>query len=117
MFYVYTIHDFLHSLKLISNESGKLTVVNSQGHKVIITADPLKFEFYNKNGDLAVVLNDNNQLIVEPLRVKREKIGDDDEAAAVEVRIFQRFPNSPPTHFESKLYFNNSIFSSTVKPL
>ncbi|XP_032524398.2 neutral alpha-glucosidase AB [Danaus plexippus] len=72
------------SLKLISNEGGKLTVVNSQGHKVIITADPLKFEFYNKNGDLAVVLNDNNQLIVEPLRVKREKIGDDDEAAAVE---------------------------------
>ncbi|XP_045457347.1 neutral alpha-glucosidase AB [Melitaea cinxia] len=67
------------SLKLVSNENGKLTLTNSQGHKVVISVSPLKFEFLDLNGEVAVVLNDNNQLMVEPLRVRRERIGDDDE--------------------------------------
>ncbi|CAH2098841.1 unnamed protein product [Euphydryas editha] len=74
------------ALKLISNENGKLTLTNSQGHKVVITASPLKFEFLDLNGEVAVVLNDNSQLLVEPLRVRREKIGDDDEGN-VEVSV------------------------------
>lgn len=58
--------------------------MNSQGHKVVIRATPLKIEFLNKAGDVAVVLNDNAQLVVEPLRVKKERI-DDEDGNAVEV--------------------------------
>lgn len=36
------------------------------------------------DGETAVVLNDNGQLVVEPLRVKKERI-DDDEQNPVEV--------------------------------
>lgn len=46
---------------------------------MVISVSPLKFEFLDVNGEVAVVLNDNNQLMVEPLRVRRERIGDDDE--------------------------------------
>ncbi|XP_023954548.1 neutral alpha-glucosidase AB [Bicyclus anynana] len=66
-------------LKLISQENGKLTLANTQGHKVIITTEPLKIEFVDHTGEVAVVLNENSQLVVEPLRVKTEKIGEDDE--------------------------------------
>ncbi|CAG4975279.1 unnamed protein product [Colias eurytheme] len=68
-------------LKLLSNEAGKLTLKNSQGHKVVITAEPLKLEFLDKNGETAVVLNENAQLFVEPLRVRRS---DDEEGNEVE---------------------------------
>lgn len=61
---------------MISNENGKLTLKNIQGHKVVITAEPLKFEFLDKNGETAVVLNDNAQLFVEPLKVRN---GDGEE--------------------------------------
>ncbi|XP_072933966.1 neutral alpha-glucosidase AB [Epargyreus clarus] len=67
------------ALKLVSNEAGQLTLMNTQGHKVVITSDPLKFDFLDKNGEVAVVLNGNCQLFVEPLRTKREKVADDDE--------------------------------------
>ena len=76
---------FVHRLKLVSNENGKITLINSQGHKVVITAEPLKLEFVDLNGEISVILNDNNQLFVEPLRVRREKIGDDDDANVVEI--------------------------------
>lgn len=60
-------------IKLVSNENGKLTLANSQGHKVVITAEPLLLEFVNTAGEVAVVLNDNGQLVVEPLRVKKQE--------------------------------------------
>lgn len=78
-----TLH-FYFRLKLISNENGKLTLANTQGHKVIITAEPLKFEFVNVAGDTVVVINDNHQLLMEPLRVRKEK-SDDEDTNIVEV--------------------------------
>ncbi|CAH2242557.1 jg8129 [Pararge aegeria aegeria] len=81
-------------LKLISNENGKLTLSNTQGHKVVITIEPLKIEFVDHTGEVAVVLNENSQLVVEPLRVRREKIGDDDEQGnIVEVSIPEHTDN------------------------
>ncbi|XP_041985617.1 neutral alpha-glucosidase AB [Aricia agestis] len=65
-------------LTLISNESGKLTLSNAQGHHVIITVEPLKFEFTDRAGEVAVVVNDNGQLVVEPLKTKVE--GEDEDA-------------------------------------
>nr|BBD49479.1 alpha-glucosidase [Samia ricini] len=56
------------SLKLVSNENGRLTLTNNQGHKVVVTAEPLKIEFLDRSGEVAVVLNENSQLLVEPLR-------------------------------------------------
>ncbi|KAI8433613.1 hypothetical protein MSG28_015632 [Choristoneura fumiferana] len=69
-------------LKLVSNEKGVVTVANSQGHKVLITAEPLRLEFLDLDGQLAVLLNGNSQLVVEPLKVKEEgEEGDDNEGA------------------------------------
>lgn len=46
---------------------------------MVITIEPLKIEFVDRAGEVAVVLNENSQLVVEPLRARREKISDDDE--------------------------------------
>lgn len=73
---------FFYSLKLISNINGEVTLKNGQGHSVVITAEPLKFEFLDKNGDVAVVVNENSQLLVEPLKEKGKKaVGNDDEGS------------------------------------
>ncbi|XP_063543327.1 neutral alpha-glucosidase AB isoform X2 [Cydia strobilella] len=68
------------SLKLVSSEKGVVTVVNGQGHKVLITAEPFKLEFLDQAGDVAVVVNGNAQLEVEPLKVKEEG-GDEDDSS------------------------------------
>lgn len=62
----------------MTNVNGKLIVINSQGHKVVITAEPLKIEFVDSAGEVAVVLNENSQLLIEPLRVRRERVDDED---------------------------------------
>ncbi|XP_063898479.1 neutral alpha-glucosidase AB isoform X1 [Helicoverpa armigera] len=95
-------------LKLVSNENGKLTVTNSQGHKVIITAEPLKLEFVNLAGDVAVVLNDNGQLVVEPLRVKKERI-DDEDTNIVEVEEEGTWGENFKSHHDSKPRGNEAI--------
>lgn len=51
---------------------------------MVITAEPLLLKFVNAAGEVVVVLNDNGQLVVEPLKVKKERI-DDDDANIVEV--------------------------------
>lgn len=66
-------------MKLVSNANGKVTLKNSQGHSVVITSEPLKFEFLDKQGEVAVVINENSQLLVEPLKAKREKTVENDE--------------------------------------
>ncbi|XP_035450853.2 neutral alpha-glucosidase AB isoform X1 [Spodoptera frugiperda] len=95
-------------LKLLSNENGKLTLMNSQGHKVVIRATPLKIEFLNKAGDVAVVLNDNAQLVVEPLRVKKERI-DDEDGNAVEVEEEGTWGESFKSHHDSKPRGNEAV--------
>ncbi|XP_048486007.1 neutral alpha-glucosidase AB [Plutella xylostella] len=71
------------SLKLLSEKDGKLTVANSQGHQVIITMDPLKIDFLDARGDVAVVLNEKSLLQVEPLRTKEEKVDVDENGESV----------------------------------
>lgn len=70
---------------MLSNDKGKLTLENTQGHKVVITAEPLKFEFLDQNGDVSVILNDNAQLLVEPLKTKKEKVVEEEGGDIVEV--------------------------------
>jgi hypothetical protein len=73
-------------LKEISKADGKLVIANSKGLQVVITAKPLKIEFMDKNGEVAVVLNENAQLLVEPLVPKRDKI--DENGDSIPVSIF-----------------------------
>lgn len=54
---------------------------------MIITAEPLKFEFVNSAGNTVVVINENHQLLMEPLRVRKEKL-DDEDSNVVEVVSF-----------------------------
>ncbi|RVE53825.1 hypothetical protein evm_001487 [Chilo suppressalis] len=61
------------NLKEVSKKDGKLTLENTKGHRVVITADPLKIEFLDKNGEVAVVFNENSQLQVEPLVSKQDR--------------------------------------------
>ncbi|XP_075987890.1 glucosidase 2 subunit alpha isoform X2 [Anticarsia gemmatalis] len=96
-------------LKLISNENGKLTLSNTQGHKVIITAEPLKFEFVNLAGDTVVVINDNHQLLMEPLRVRREKASDDEDANMVEVDEEGAWSENFKSHHDSKPRGNEAV--------
>lgn len=96
-------------LKLVSNENGKITLINTQGHKVVITAEPLKLEFVDLNGETSVILNDNNQLFVEPLRVRREKIGDDDDANVVEIEEEGTWSENFKSHMDSKPRGNEAI--------
>ncbi|KAJ8707977.1 hypothetical protein PYW08_010343 [Mythimna loreyi] len=96
-------------LKLLSNENGKLTLANTQGQKVIITAEPLLLEFVNAAGEVAVVLNDNGQLVVEPLRVKKERI-DDDEANVVDVQEEEgTWGENFKSHHDSKPRGNEAV--------
>ncbi|CAF4944893.1 unnamed protein product [Pieris macdunnoughi] len=95
-------------LKLISNENGKLTLKNSQGHKVIITAEPLKFEFLDKNGEPAVVLNDNAQLFVEPLKVRNG----DGEETDIEGSLAENFKS----HHDSKPRGNEAVSIDVAFP-
>ncbi|KAL4706124.1 hypothetical protein ACJJTC_012923 [Scirpophaga incertulas] len=71
-------------LKKISSKDGKLVVANHNGLQVVITADPLKIEFLDKNGEVAVVLNENSQLLVEPLVAKHAKLNENGEEIPVE---------------------------------
>ncbi|XP_053620573.1 neutral alpha-glucosidase AB [Plodia interpunctella] len=64
-------------LELVSSDDTKVIAANSQGHRVVITVDPLKIEFLDKSGESAVVLNENNQLFVEPLRKRKEAVEDE----------------------------------------
>ncbi|CAB3247164.1 unnamed protein product [Arctia plantaginis] len=95
-------------LKLISNENGKLTLSNNQGHKVIITAEPLKFEFVNLAGDTVVVINDNHQLLIEPLRVRKEKL-DDEDSNVVEVEEEGTWGENFKSHHDSKKRGNEAV--------
>ncbi|XP_039761408.1 neutral alpha-glucosidase AB [Pararge aegeria] len=96
-------------LKLISNENGKLTLSNTQGHKVVITIEPLKIEFVDHTGEVAVVLNENSQLVVEPLRVRREKIGDDDEQGNIVEEEEGAWSENFKGHHDSKPRGNEAI--------
>ncbi|GBP26287.1 Neutral alpha-glucosidase AB [Eumeta japonica] len=71
-------------LKLIENKDNHVILQNSQGHKVTITADPLKIEFLDKAGNVAVILNEKSLLQVEPLKKKDVKVDGDENAVAVE---------------------------------
>lgn len=95
-------------LKLISNENGKLTLINTQGHKVIITAEPLKFEFLNLAGDTVVVVNENHQLLIEPLRVRREKLADE-ETNIVEVEEEGAWSENFKSHHDNKPRGNEAV--------
>ncbi|XP_026743419.1 neutral alpha-glucosidase AB-like isoform X1 [Trichoplusia ni] len=95
-------------LKIVSNENGIITVANSQGHKVIITAEPLKLEFVNLAGDVAVILNDNAQLMVEPLRVKKERV-DDEDTNLVEVEEEGTWGENFKSHHDSKPRGNEAV--------
>ncbi|XP_068624304.1 neutral alpha-glucosidase AB [Battus philenor] len=99
-------------LKLISNEDGKLTLSNTQGHKVVVTVEPLKFEFLDQNGDVAVVINENSQLLVEPLRVKREKVDDEElgnAESALEVEDESAWGENFKSHHDSKPRGNEAV--------
>lgn len=99
-------------LKLISNENGKLNLINSQGHKVVITAKPLKLEFLDKSGDVAVALNENSQLLVEPLRMRREKNNDDEESNpenALDVEDESTWSENFRSHHDSKPRGNEAV--------
>ncbi|CAG9790048.1 unnamed protein product [Diatraea saccharalis] len=67
------------NLKVISKKDGKLTLANTKGHRVVITADPLKIEFLDKNGEVAVVFNENSLMHVEPLVTKQERTDENGE--------------------------------------
>ncbi|XP_052747810.1 neutral alpha-glucosidase AB [Galleria mellonella] len=95
-------------INLVSKDNGKVVVTNNQGHKVVITAEPLKFEFYDKNGEVAVVLNENSQLLVEPLRKKREKT-DDEDVNVVEVEEEGMWGENFKSHHDSKPRGNEAI--------
>ncbi|CAH2061938.1 unnamed protein product, partial [Iphiclides podalirius] len=107
-------------LKLVSNENGKLTLSNKQGHKVVITAEPLKFEFLDKNGDVAVVVNENSQLLVEPLRVRREKTEDEElgiaEGNALEGEDEGAWGESFKSHHDSKPRGNEAVSIDVAFP-
>lgn len=97
-------------LKLVSNEQGKLTLINNQGHKVVITSEPLKFEFLDLAGDVAVVLNENSQLLVEPLRVRREKVAEDEENPnALDVEDETAWSENFKSHHDSKPRGNEAV--------
>ncbi|KAJ0170469.1 hypothetical protein K1T71_013840 [Dendrolimus kikuchii] len=99
-------------LQLVSSENGKITIINTQGHKVVITAEPLKFEFLDKSGDVAVVLNENSQLLVEPLRVRREKNSDDEEGNAenaLDVEDETAWSENFKSHHDSKPRGNEAV--------
>ncbi|XP_013145415.1 PREDICTED: neutral alpha-glucosidase AB [Papilio polytes] len=97
-------------LQLVSKEGGKLTLTNTQGHKVLITAEPLKFEFLDQNGDVAVVINENSQLLIEPLRLKREK-NDEEEGNenAIEVEEEGTWGENFKSHHDSKPRGNEAV--------
>nr|BBD49478.1 alpha-glucosidase [Trilocha varians] len=97
------------SLKLTSNDNSKLTLVNKQGHKVVITAKPLKLEFLDQNGEVAVVLNENSQLLVEPLRVRREKTEEDGDGNQVNVEEEGTWGESFQSHHDSKPRGNEAV--------
>lgn len=69
---------FISSLKLVLKEGGKLKLTNTQGHTVIIHLEPFKIEFLDKKGEPAVVINENSQMLMEPLMVRKEKREDED---------------------------------------
>ncbi|XP_049882112.1 neutral alpha-glucosidase AB isoform X2 [Pectinophora gossypiella] len=95
-------------LRLASNENGKLTLINTQGHKVVITADPLKFEFLNQKGEVAVVVNENSQLFVEPLRVRKERV-DDEDGQALDVEDESAWSENFKTHHDRKPRGNEAV--------
>ncbi|KAI5633448.1 glycosyl hydrolases family 31 domain-containing protein [Phthorimaea operculella] len=96
-------------LKLLSNDKGKLTLENTQGHKVVITSEPLKFEFLDKNGEVAVVVNDNAQLIVEPLRVRRERTHDEEGEPLDVVEDETAWSENFKSHHDSKPRGNEAV--------
>ncbi|KAI5631089.1 glycosyl hydrolases family 31 domain-containing protein [Phthorimaea operculella] len=96
-------------LKLLSNDKGKLTLENTQGHKVVITSEPLKFEFLDKDGEVAVVVNDNAQLIVEPLRVRRERTHDEDGEPLDVVEDETAWSENFKSHHDSKPRGNEAV--------
>ncbi|VVD01024.1 unnamed protein product, partial [Leptidea sinapis] len=99
------------SLKLVSKENGQITVSNSQGYKVVIRAEPLKFTFLDKNGEEAVVLNDNAQLFVEPLRVKNS--GDEENAVESDEGAWSE---SFKSHHDSKPRGNEAVSLDVAFP-
>lgn len=103
-------------LKLISNENGRVTVVNNQGHKAVVTADPLKFEFLDKNGDVAVMLNDNAQLMVEPLRVRKETTEDEDGNVINVVEEEGTWSENFRSHHDSKPRGNEAVSLDVAFP-
>ncbi|KAM3968802.1 neutral alpha-glucosidase AB-like isoform 2-T2 [Aphomia sociella] len=102
-------------IKLVSKDDGKVIVTNSQGHKVVITAEPLKLEFYDKNGEVTVVLNENSQLLVEPLRKKSEKV-EDEEGNVVEVEEEGTWGENFKSHHDSKPRGNEAISLDVAFP-
>ncbi|XP_045781311.1 neutral alpha-glucosidase AB isoform X1 [Maniola jurtina] len=97
-------------IKLVSNENGKLTLANNQGHRVVITTEPLKIEFVDHSGEVSVVLNENSQLLVEPLRARRERRDDDDEQGnAVEVEEEGTWGENFKGHHDSKPRGNEAV--------
>ncbi|XP_060808019.1 neutral alpha-glucosidase AB [Amyelois transitella] len=95
-------------LNLVSKDDNRVIATNSQGHKVVITADPLKVEFYDKSGDVALVMNENSQLIIEPLRKKREAV-DDESGNVVEVDEEGTWGENFKSHHDSKPRGNEAI--------
>ncbi|KAL0859961.1 hypothetical protein ABMA27_010277 [Loxostege sticticalis] len=93
-------------LKQVSKKDGQLVVANSKGLKVVITADPLKIEFLDKEGEVAVVLNEQSQMLVEPLvqRAKKEEGGD-----TVEVEEEGQWGENFKSHHDSKPRGNEAI--------
>lgn len=99
------------SMKLLENKKGKITVVNSRGEKVVLTAEPLKIEFLDKSGNVAVVLNEKALLNVEHLRKKREKVADHEEENAVIQQEEEdgMWGENFKSHHDSKLRGNEAI--------
>nr|AXJ21599.1 glucosidase II alpha-subunit [Glyphodes pyloalis] len=60
------------TLTEVSKSSDKLVLENSKGHRVEVYADPLKIEFLDLEGETAVVMNENSQLLVEVPRERKE---------------------------------------------
>ncbi|XP_028027500.1 neutral alpha-glucosidase AB [Bombyx mandarina] len=104
-------------LKLISKDDGKVILVNTQGHKVIITSEPLKLEFLDLNGEVAVVLNENSQLLVEPLRARREKVEDEDGDGANQLDDEEgTWSETFQSHHDSKPRGNEAVSLDVVFP-